>query len=407
MAAALSAETIALVKATAPALAQYGEDITKAMYARLFQNPDIKALFNHANQATGAQPKALAGAVLAYAQNIDNLGVLLPAVERIAQKHVGYHILAEHYPFVATALLGAIKDVLGEAATDEILGAWGEAYWFLADILIGREAAIRTDIEAVEGGWTGWRDFVVAEKIRESAVITSFVLRPADGKPVIPHKPGQYLTFRFDTADVAQFSLRGEKRNYSISAGPNGESYRISVKREDLGAASRFLHDQIRIGDILQATPPAGDFFLAEQPARPVVLLSGGVGLTPMVSMVEHIARAHPELEAHFVHGALNSKVHALDGHVRALAKGHGGVSVTTFYSEPLAADRAGESHDVDGFITIDWLKANTPLADADFYLCGPKPFLRAFVSGLTEAGVPGDRIHYEFFGPTDEALAA
>ena len=158
---------------------------------------------------------------------------------------------------------------------------------------------------------------------------------------------------------------------------------------------------------MLQATPPAGDFFLADQPARPVVLLSGGVGLTPMVSMIEHIAKAHPELETHFVHGALNSDVHALDGHVRALAKDHGGVTVTTFYSDPLAGDRAGESHDVDGLITIDWLAANTPLTEADFYLCGPKPFLRAFVNGLVAAGVPTDRVHYEFFGPADEALAA
>jgi nitric oxide dioxygenase len=402
MAAALSADTIARVKATVPALAEHGEAITLAMYARLFQDAHIKALFNHANQSSGAQPKALAGAVLAYARNIDNLGAVLPVVERIAQKHVGYHILAEHYPFVANALLGAIKDVLGDAATDEILAAWGEAYWFLADILIDREAKIRAGIEAVDGGWTGWRDFVVAEKIRESAVITSFVLRPKDGGPVIPHRPGQYLTFRFDLPGAP-----GEKRNYTISAGPNGESYRISVKREDLGAASRFLHDQIQVGDVLSATPPAGDFFLADQPARPVVLLSGGVGLTPMVSMVEHIAQAHPELEAHFVHGALNSEVHALDGHVRTLARDHGGVTVTTFYSAPLAGDRAGESHDVDGLISIDWLKANTPFAEADFYLCGPKPFLRAFVDGLAGAGVPADRIHYEVFGPMDEALAA
>jgi nitric oxide dioxygenase len=407
MSAALSADTIARVKATVPALADHGVAITQAMYARLFQDDHIKALFNHANQSSGAQPKALAGAILAYAQNIDNLGVVLPVVERIAQKHVGYHILAEHYPFVAAALLGAIKDVLGDAATDEILAAWGKAYWFLADILIDREARIRADIEAVEGGWTGWRDFVVDQKIRESAVITSFVLRPKDGGAVIPHKPGQYLTFRFDLPGAAELSLRGEKRNYSISAGPNGATYRISVKREDLGAASRFLHDQIQVGDVLQATPPAGDFFLAEAPARPVVLLSGGVGLTPMISMVEHIAKAHPELETHFVHGALNSDVHALDGHVRALAKDHGGVTVTTFYSDPLDGDRAGESHDVDGFITIDWLRANTPFGEADFYLCGPKPFLLAFVNGLVGAGVPADRVHYEFFGPADEALAA
>lgn len=402
MAAALSADTIARVKATVPALAEHGEKITLAMYARLFQDDHIRALFNHANQGTGAQPKALAGAILAYAQNIDNLCVVLPVVERIAHKHVGYHILAEHYPFVAKALLGAIQDVLGEAATDEILAAWGEAYWFLADILIGREANIRAEIEAFEGGWTGWRDFVVAEKIRESAVITSFVLRPADGGRVIPHKPGQYLTFRFDLPDAP-----GEKRNYSISAGPNGESYRISVKREDLGAVSRFLHDQTRIGDILRATPPSGDFFLADEPTRPVVLLSGGVGLTPMVSMVEHIAKAHPALEAHFVHGALNSGVHALDGHVRTLAKDHGGVSVTTFYSDPLAGDRIGETHDLNGFISIDWLKANTPFADADFYLCGPTPFLKVFVNGLAGAGVPADRIHYEVFGPTAETIAA
>ena len=402
MAAALGADTIARVKATVPALAQHGEAITLAMYARLFQDDHIKALFNHANQATGAQPKALAGAILAYAQNIDNLAVVLPVVERIAHKHVGYHILAEHYRFVATALLGAIKDVLGEAATDEILAAWGEAYWFLADILIGREAAIREGIEAVDGGWTGWRDFVVAEKIRESAVITSFVLAPKDGGAVIPHKPGQYLTFRFDADDLA-----GEKRNYSISAAPNASTYRISVKREDLGAVSRFLHDQVRVGDVLRATPPAGDFFLADRPAGPVVLLSGGVGLTPMVSMVEHIAKAHPALEAHFVHGALNSDVHALDGHVRTLAKDHGGVSVTTFYSDPLEGDRVGQSHDVDGLISIDWLKANTPFRDADFYLCGPTPFLKAFVQGLAGAGVPADRIHYEVFGPTAEVLAA
>jgi len=402
MAAALSADTIARVKATVPALAEHGEAITLAMYARLFQDDHIKALFNHANQTTGAQPKALAGAILAYAQNIDNLAVVLPVVERIAHKHVGYHILAEHYPFVAKALLGAISDVLGEAATDEILAAWGEAYWFLADILIGREVVIRTEIEAIEGGWTGWRDFVVVEKIRESAVITSFVLAPKDGGAVIPHKPGQYLTFRFDLPEASN-----EKRNYSISAGPNGRTYRISVKREDLGAASRFLHDQIQVGDVLSTTPPAGDFFLSDQPTRPVVLLSGGVGLTPMVSMVEHIAKEHPELEAHFVHGALNSDVHALDGHVRTLAKDHGGVTVTTFYSDPLAGDRAGETHDVDGYISIDWLAANTPLAEADIYLCGPAPFLKAFVTGLTGAGVPADRIHYEVFGPTAEALAA
>src|SRR5262249_26241987 len=159
----LSAETIALVKATVPALAAHGPVITKTMYRRLFVREDIRALFNQANQGDGgAQVHALAGAILAYAQNIENLRALTPVVERIAHKHVGYHILPEHYPFVAEALLGAISEVLGGAATPEIIKAWGDAYWFLAEILKKREAVIRDEIMRLEGGWNGWRKFVVA-----------------------------------------------------------------------------------------------------------------------------------------------------------------------------------------------------------------------------------------------------
>lgn len=397
----LSDKTITLVKATVPALAEHGPAIMAAMYKRLFETDHIRALFNQANQESGAQVKALAGAVLAYAKNIDNLGVLSAAVERMAQKHIGYNILPEHYPYVATALLGAIKEVLGEAATDEILEAWGEAYWALASILMGREADIRHEIEAQEGGWNGWRAFVVEKKIRESAVITSFVLRPQDGGKVVAHKPGQYLTFTFDTPEQ-----KGVKRNYSISQAANGETYRISVKRETHGVASGHLHDAIQVGDVLMATPPAGDFHLKAD-ERPVVLLSGGVGMTPMVAMLEAIAADHPALEAYFVHGALNGDVHAMADHVKALAAAHGGAKVATFYSEPGAADVLGQTHDVEGFVSVDWLKAQTPFDIADFYLCGPKPFLRSLVSGLAQAGVSADRIHYEFFGPADELLAA
>ncbi|MCS3502242.1 nitric oxide dioxygenase [Bradyrhizobium japonicum] len=400
----LSAQTIAIVKATVPVLAEHGSTITTTMYRRLFEDEHIRALFNHSNQGEGgAQVHALAAAILGYAQNIDNLGALAPTVERIAHKHVGYHILPEHYPYVATALLGAIKEVLGDAASEDVLTAWGEAYWFLADILKGRETAIRERIEAVTGGWTGWRTFEVVEKRRESAVITSFILRPKDGGPILRHKPGQYLTFRLDAPGVSPM-----KRNYSISCAPNDDHYRISVKREASGqGGSRHLHDQVRVGDLLEVTPPAGDFYLDAEPQRPVVLLSGGVGLTPMVSIVETIAAQHPGLETHFVHGTLNSDTHALNEHVRTLAKRHGAISVSTFYNEPGPRDVVGTTHDVTGIITVDWLKTNAPLLEADIFLCGPKPFLRALVSGLSLAGVAADRIHYEFFGPADEMLAA
>jgi len=399
----LSPSTIAVVQASVPALVAHGEAITAEMYRRLFQTDHIRDLFNHGNQGEGgSQGKALAGAILAYASNIENLAALAPAVERIAQKHIGYDIRPEHYPFVADALLGAIGHVLGEAATPDVLNAWGEAYWFLADILQAREATIREDLAAQDGGWKGWRKFVVTQKVRESAVITSFTLAPVDGGPLLRHRPGQYLTFTLRPAGQEAI-----KRNYSISCAPNGKAYRISVKREDHGLASRYLHDEVQVGTVLEATPPAGEFYLADAPARPVLLLSGGVGLTPMVSMMETIAAAHPDVEVHYVHGALNSTTHAMGEHVRGLARAHGRTSVATFYSEPAAHDVLGQSYDADGFITTDWLAANTPLHEADIYLCGPKPFLRAVVGGLSKAGVDAQRIHYEFFGPADEALAA
>lgn len=400
----LSSKTIELVKATVPALEQHGATITGVMYARLFKDDHVRALFNHANQGEGGgQVHALAAAILAYARNIDNLGVLGPVVERIAHKHIGYDILPEHYPYVAAALLGAIEEVLGDLATPDILAAWGEAYWFLAEVLKSREVVLRDDIGALEGGWSGWRRLRVVEKVRESSLITSFILRPEDGGPVMRHRAGQYLTFRFDAP-----GQQGLKRNYSISSAPGADHYRISVKREETGnGGSRHLHDGVAVGDVIEATPPSGDFFLAESPTRPVVLLSGGVGLTPMVSMVEAIAAEHPGVDAYYVHATVSSATHAMDAHVRSLADRHGGIRVATFYSEPEPHDSAGETHDADGFVTVDWLQRNTPLRSADVYLCGPKGFLRTFVSGLAAAGVPADRVHYEFFGPADELLAA
>ncbi len=401
MTTALSDTTIAIVKATVPALEAHGLDITRRMYERMFQNHAIRDLFNQSHHGeTGAQPRALAGAILAYAQHIDQLGALAPAVERIAQKHVGLQILPEHYPYVAEALLGAIGDVLGDAATEQILNAWGEAYWFLANILINREKQIYHGIESAPGGWHGWRHFRVADVRRESEIITSFILRPEDGGAVMRHKPGQYLTFWLELPGHAPL-----KRNYSISSAPADDHYRISVKREPGGLVSNWLHDSAPAGTILKVAPPAGEFFLPDHPERPVVLLSGGVGLTPMMSMLETIAARHPGLEAHYIHGTQDGSTHAMRDHVRLLAQGP--IRATTFYVAPRASDRAGVDYDHAGLIEADWLTANTPVETADYYLCGPRPFLKAYVAALSLAGVASDRIHYEFFGPADELIAA
>ena len=399
----LNEQTIALVKATVPALEAHGLDIVHEMYARMFQNPDIRDLFNQSHHGdAGSQPRALTGAILAYASNIDNLGALAPAVERIAQKHVGLQIKPDHYPHVAEALLGAIKAVLGDAATDEILGAWGEAYWFLANILIARENRIYAEQKDTAGGWNGWRDFHVEEVVRESSVIHSFVLRPVDGGPVMAHRPGQYLTFWLEISGQAPL-----KRNYSISAAPNGRTYRISVKREPHGLASGWLHEEAAAGTVLKVAAPAGEFFLADPVTRPVVLLSGGVGLTPMVAMLEALIEGGSEFPIHYVHGTHDHKTHAMRDHVRALAARGKSVKVTDFHQNPLPGEVEGRDYDVAGIITDDWLIGNTPVDDADYYICGPRPFLRHAVSTLSLAGVPATRIHYEFFGPADELLTA
>jgi nitric oxide dioxygenase len=407
MPASLSDATITLVKATVPALEAHGLEITRRMYERMFRNEAIRDLFNQSHHGeTGSQPKALAAAVLAYARHIDNLSVLGGTVERIAQKHVALNILPEHYPHVAEALLGAIKDVLGDAATDEILAAWGEAYWFLAELLIGREAAVYCDLAAQPGGWNGWRDFVVESLRDESSIIRSFILVPADGGPVVRHKPGQYLGFALELPGTGKL-----RRNYSISCAPNDRAYRISVKREATpgyppGQASNWLHDHAVPGTALRVAAPAGDFFLEVESTAPIALVSGGVGLTPMVSMAETIAATQADRRTFWVHGALNGHVHAMREHLRRLAGQAPGLGLATFYADPLPGDRAGLDYDTRGLISAEWLAAHTPVRETTYYLCGPKPFLRDLTSGLLRQGVAAERIRYEFFGPADELLA-
>ena len=176
------------------------------------------------------------------------LGVLASRVERITQKHVALNILPEHYHFVAEALLGAIKDVLGDAATDEVLEAWGEAYWFLADLLMARESNIYARLTAAQGGWNGWRDFTVEATKQESEVIRSFILVPTDGDAVMHHRPGQYLTFALDVPGAGRL-----KRNYSISSAPDGSL--LSHQRQARGEAGVCLPVSPRTGCTIMPPP--------------------------------------------------------------------------------------------------------------------------------------------------------
>lgn len=407
----LSENTIAIVKATAPVVAANAENITRHFYQLMFTgDPQVQAFFNGAHQHSGGQQKALAGAICAYAANIDNLGALGPAVELIAQKHCSLGILPEHYPIVGKHLLQAIQDVLGEAVTEEILNAWGEAYGFLANVLIEREAAIYKEQAEAPGGWNGYRPFKVVRKVPESEVITSFYLAPEDGGQLPSFKAGQYITVKVDHPTTPT-----SPRNYSLSDRPGVGHYRISVKREPslvagapAGLISNYLHDEVKEGDVLHLGPPCGEFTLPEQRGtRPIVLVSGGVGLTPVVAMLKELAHHDDKTPIYFVHGTRNHRTHALSGEVRRLAAECPNVCVHVRYSEPEAADVSAGYCDSTGLIDLPLLQSLLPSPDAEFFFCGPKPFMAGIYEALKRWGVPESQIHFEFFGPKQELIGA
>ncbi|KIL40004.1 dihydropteridine reductase [Gordoniibacillus kamchatkensis] len=400
----LSDKTIAIVKSTVPVLEKHGTDITKRFYQLLFaDHPELLNIFNHANQSQGRQQTALANAVYAAAQHIDKLETILPVVKQIAHKHRSLGIKPEHYPIVGKNLLAAIKDVLGDAAGEDILQAWAEAYGAIANAFIGVEADMYRQAEEQAGGWEGFRPFVVKSKVRESDVITSFYLVPQNGQALASFQPGQYISVKMD--------IPGEKhthiRQYSLSDAPGKPYYRISVKREDAihgrpaGKVSVYLHEHVGEGDVLWLSAPAGDFTLDQEDTRPVVFISGGVGLTPLVSMLNTLAVTNSTRKATFLHAARNGNVHALKQEVEELASRSPHVSVFWSYEKPAQRDKELNAFDKEGYIDLPWLQKVVPTKEASFYFCGPVPFMQALNGLLKEWGVAAADIHYEFFGPT------
>jgi nitric oxide dioxygenase len=401
----LSQETIAIVKSTAPILEEHGETLTRHFYTRMFaHNPEVAPFFNPANQAAGLQQKALAGAICAYAANIDNLEVLGGAVELIAQKHASLQVKSEHYPIVGENLLASIREVLGEGATDEVIAAWAEAYGFLASILTGREQQIYHEHKAAAGGWEGFKSFRVQRTERESDIVTSFYLVPEDGQPLPRFKPGQYVTLRLPTPD-GQTTMR----NYSLSDKPGQDWFRISVKRESGqdtetpdGYVSNHLHQQLTVGSVLEVAPPCGEFFLdvTERHERPLVLLAAGIGITPILSILLSALEATPDREIVLIHGVLDARVQPFKTTIDALASKHPNLKVHFRYSACDASELAHTSNASSGFVDAALIESMVPGRDGDYYFCGPKPFMVNIYHDLLAWGIPPAQVHFEFFGP-------
>ncbi|PWY80523.1 bacterial hemoglobin [Aspergillus heteromorphus CBS 117.55] len=410
---ALTQEQTDIIKATVPVIKEHGNAVTAIFYKNLLTaHPELNAIFNTPNQVNGHQPRALAGAVFAYAANIDNLAALGGAVELICHKHASLYVQPEHYPIVGKFLLGAMGEVLGDAFTPAIQDAWAAAYGQLADIMIGREAAL---YQAAEG-WTDFREFRIARKIPESSEITSFYLEPVDGKALPLFLPGQYISVQILVPELGHPQVR----QYSLSDKPSSQFYRISVKREaglsgegdakaHPGYVSNLLHDTKQVGDTVKVSHPFGDFFLSDaerQSSSPIVLLAAGVGLTPLTSILNTLLEtpaAQTQRQISFVHGARTSAARAFRPQIRELASNLPNLHATFFTSHPAPEDKQGEDYDFAGRLDLSKLDPKSDLflddASAQYYVCGPTPFMLDVKAKLTAEGVSADRIKMELFG--------
>ncbi|MCL9805032.1 NO-inducible flavohemoprotein [Flavobacterium amniphilum] len=389
-----------LIKATIPLLRESGETLTNHFYARMFNaHAELKNMFNMGNQANGRQKAALANAVLAYAENIDNPGVLIPVLKGIGTKHRSLNIQPEQYKIVGTHLIASIAEVAGEAATPEILEAWTAAYYELAEIMINLEKELYDENVAKPGSWNGWRNFVIKRIVDESAEIKSFYLHPEDGKPIAAFEAGQYISVQVFVPELGLL----QPRQYSLSSAFHPEYYRISVKKESGmapnpgGMVSQTLHSKNE-GEVISVSAPAGLFHLEKDSKNPLVLISGGVGLTPMLSMLETNLSSIQNKKTVWIHGCRNESVHAFKDRLAVLQEEAAGLETFTFYDSLPETDNSNQI--IEGRVDLQKCKEAILLDEAKFYICGPELFIKAQYEALVNLNVSKDHIFYEEFGP-------
>ncbi|MFI2211314.1 globin domain-containing protein [Streptomyces sp. NPDC020141] len=411
----LSEKSAGTIRATLPAVGGAIGEITINFYDRLFAaHPALpRDLFNRGNQASGEQQRALAGSVAAFATALlDHPGVRPDALlSRIAHKHASLGVTRDQYRVVHTHLFAAIAEVLGDAVTDEVAAAWDEVYWLMANALIAIEARLYAEAGAEPGSTL--RDHRVVGRRAETDEVTTFLVRPADGSAPPPFRPGQYVSVQVELADGAH-----QIRQYSIS-GASADALRFSVKRiagadTPDGEVSGHLHDRVHPGDLLKVGAPFGDVVLDDGDG-PLLLVSAGIGCTPMIGMLSRLAADRSPRRITVVHADRDRSRHAfradLDRYVAELPDAEAYVWYETTEpgrpAEPAAgradADAAGRTGAVRTAVVrtgrADLAAVPAP-PGVTALLCGPLPFLRAARAQLLARGVPAADIHYEVFGP-------
>ncbi|WP_328904461.1 FAD-binding oxidoreductase [Streptomyces sp. NBC_00441] len=390
----LSESSTATVRATLPAVGAAIGDIADLFYRKLFDaHPTLlRDLFNRGNQASGAQRQALAGSIAAFATQLVEQPDTRPDVMlgRIAHKHASLGVTPAQYQVVHTHLFAAIAEVLGDAVTPEVAAAWDEVYWLMANALIAIEERLYAEQGVVAGDV--WRAWEVVSRTGETDDVARFRIRPADGSPAPAFRPGQYVSVQVELPDGAR-----QIRQYSLSSAPGSAVRSITVKRvhgNDApdGEVSRHLHARVRAGDRLRVSAPYGDLVLKSDEA-PLLLASAGIGCTPILSMLEHLAESERRAPVTVVHGDRSPAGHALrTDHLALTAKLHD-AAAHFWYENP----EDGHPADRTGLVDLSGLAV---LPGTHAYLCGPLPFMRSVRTQLLAKGVPASDIHYEVFGP-------
>ncbi|MBT2544015.1 hemin transporter [Streptomyces sp. ISL-44] len=390
----LSEKSTATVRATLPAVGAAIGEITELFYTKLFAaHPELlRDLFNRGNQNAGLQKQALAGSIAAFATHLVAHPDTRPDVilGRIAHKHASLGVTREQYPVVHRHLFEAIAEILGEAVTPEVAEAWDEVYWLMANALIAIEERLYAEQRIVAGDV--WREWTVTGRVEETADCTTFRMTPADGAPAPAFKPGQYVSVQVELPDGAR-----QIRQYSLSTAPGSPVRAITVKRVHGPAAagpdgevSNHLHARVRAGDTLRVSAPYGDLVLRDS-AAPVLLASAGIGCTPMLSMLEHLAETGHSAPVTVLHADRSPADHPLRGDHRALTHKLADASARFWYEE--------SAEPGDGTGRLDLTAVPVP-PGTRAYLCGPLPFMRSVREQLLAKGVPAADIHYEVFGP-------
>ncbi|WP_078326740.1 globin domain-containing protein [Mycobacteroides salmoniphilum] len=395
----LSAESLAVIRQTLPAVAGAIDEITPLFYSKLFAaHPELlRDLFNRGNQAAGEQPKALAVSIASFAGLVlEGNGAQYDSVlDRIAHKHASLGIVAEQYPIVYEHLFAAIAEVLGSAVTEEVAKAWSEFYWLMASELITREKALYGAAGVAPGDV--WQQVTVVRRQLESADVAGFELRGASGE-LPSFLPGQYVSVQVTLPDGAR-----QIRQYSLSRGAHEGGWRIAVKRisgggTPAGEVSNFLYDNVFEGQQLRVSVPMGEFTLDDS-TDPLVLVSAGIGCTPIMGMLQELVATQSSREVVVLHADQSAAAHAYRHELADLVGRLPAGRLHTWY------ERAHAELPVHGIgrMSLHRLPLNRL---STVFVCGPRPFMSAVNEDLVSLGIPQEQINHELFGPLASAMA-